>query len=122
LESEPLLKEIESLNERIQEYEVRVEKIARESYPHVELLKQAIFNPNRCWEIMVKHAIGPAARLWLANLFHPLGEALSRTIRKTLKPEQSEYEGRNAERQTKPDTICWPQRPAVLLADFEVLR
>src|SRR5438309_10741724 len=37
---EPLLKEIESLNERIQEYEVRVEKIARESYPQVELLKQ----------------------------------------------------------------------------------
>jgi transposase len=37
---EPLLKEIESLNERIQEYEVRVEKIAKESYPHVELLKQ----------------------------------------------------------------------------------
>src|SRR5580700_488688 len=37
---EPLLKEVESLNERIQEYEVRVEKIAKESYPHVELLKQ----------------------------------------------------------------------------------
>ncbi len=37
---EPLLKEIESLNERIQEYEVRMEKIAKESYPHVELLKQ----------------------------------------------------------------------------------
>jgi transposase len=37
---EPLLKEIESLNERIQEYEVRVEKIAKESYLHVELLKQ----------------------------------------------------------------------------------
>ncbi len=37
---EPLLQEIESLNERIQEYEVRVEKIAKESYPHVELLKQ----------------------------------------------------------------------------------
>jgi transposase len=37
---EPLLKEIESLNEHIQEYEVRVEKIAQESYPHVELLKQ----------------------------------------------------------------------------------
>src|SRR5260370_6112007 len=37
---EPLLKEIESLNERIQEYEVRVEKIAKESYPQVELLKQ----------------------------------------------------------------------------------
>jgi len=36
----PLLKEIESLNERIQEYEVRVEKIAKESYPQVELLKQ----------------------------------------------------------------------------------
>ncbi len=37
---EPLLKEIESLNERIQEYEVRMEKIARDSYPQVELLKQ----------------------------------------------------------------------------------
>jgi transposase len=37
---EPLLQEIESLNERIQEYEVRMEKIARESYPQVELLKQ----------------------------------------------------------------------------------
>src|ERR1700739_4790238 len=37
---EPLLKEIESLTERIQEYEVRVEKIAKESYPQVELLKQ----------------------------------------------------------------------------------
>src|SRR5258707_13168914 len=37
---EPLLQEIESLNERIQEYEVRIEKIAKESYPNVELLKQ----------------------------------------------------------------------------------
>ena len=37
---EPLLNEVESLNERIQEYEVRMEKIAKESYPHVELLKQ----------------------------------------------------------------------------------
>ncbi len=37
---EPLLKEIESLNERIQEYDVRVEKIAKESYPHVELLNR----------------------------------------------------------------------------------
>ena len=37
---EPLLKEIESLNERIKEYEVRMEKIAQESYPQVELLKQ----------------------------------------------------------------------------------
>src|SRR5258708_23874880 len=37
---EPLLKEVESLNERIQEYEVRMEKIAKERYPHVELLKQ----------------------------------------------------------------------------------
>jgi hypothetical protein len=37
---EPLLKEIESLNERIQEYVVRMEKIAKESYPQVELLKQ----------------------------------------------------------------------------------
>jgi len=37
---EPLLKEIESLNERIKEYDARMEKIARESYPHIELLKQ----------------------------------------------------------------------------------
>src|SRR5438067_1662164 len=37
---EPLLKEIESLSERIKEYDVRMEKIARESYPQVELLKQ----------------------------------------------------------------------------------
>jgi Transposase and inactivated derivatives len=37
---EPLLQEVESLNERIQEYEVRMEKIAKENYPHVELLKQ----------------------------------------------------------------------------------
>jgi len=37
---EPLLKEIESLNARIQEYDERMERIAKESYPHVELLKQ----------------------------------------------------------------------------------
>src|SRR6202007_1486952 len=37
---EPLLTEIESLNERIKEYDQRMEKIAKESYPHVELLKQ----------------------------------------------------------------------------------
>jgi transposase len=37
---EPLRKEIESLNERIKEYDVRVEKIAQQSYPQVELLKQ----------------------------------------------------------------------------------
>jgi transposase len=37
---EPLLKEIESLNERIKEYDARMEKIARESYRQVALLKQ----------------------------------------------------------------------------------
>jgi transposase len=37
---EPLLKEIESLNERIQEYNQRMEKIAQEGYPEVSLLKQ----------------------------------------------------------------------------------
>ena len=37
---EPLLKEIESLNERIQEYDERMEKIAKESYPQVALLQQ----------------------------------------------------------------------------------
>ena len=37
---EPLLKEIESLNERIQEYDERMEKIAKEVYPEASLLKQ----------------------------------------------------------------------------------
>src|SRR5580692_8771221 len=36
----PLLKEVESLNERIKEYDARMEKIAKESYPQVVLLKQ----------------------------------------------------------------------------------
>jgi transposase len=38
--AKPLLKEIESLNERIKECDARMEKIARESYPQVALLKQ----------------------------------------------------------------------------------
>jgi transposase len=37
---EPLFREIESLKERIQEYDQRIEKIAKESYPQVALLKQ----------------------------------------------------------------------------------
>lgn len=37
---EPLLKEIESLNEGIKEYNARMEKIAKEVYPEVFLLKQ----------------------------------------------------------------------------------
>src|SRR5713101_1243586 len=37
---EPLLKEVESLNERIKEYDERMEKIAKEVYPEVFLLKQ----------------------------------------------------------------------------------
>jgi transposase len=37
---EPLLQAIESLNERIQEYDERMEKIAKEVYPQVSLLKQ----------------------------------------------------------------------------------
>src|SRR2546426_689927 len=37
---EPLLREVESLNERIQEYDERMEKIAKEVYPEVSLLKQ----------------------------------------------------------------------------------
>src|SRR5271163_4009945 len=37
---EPLLTEIESLNERIPEYDERMEKIAQEVYPEVSLLKQ----------------------------------------------------------------------------------
>src|ERR1700683_4419610 len=36
----PLLKEVESLNEHIQEYDERMEKIAKEVYPQVSLLKQ----------------------------------------------------------------------------------
>ena len=37
---EPLLREIESLNERIQEYDRRIEKMANATYPEVQLLKQ----------------------------------------------------------------------------------
>ena len=37
---EPLLAEIESLNERIAEYDRRIEQIAKEAYPQVALLKQ----------------------------------------------------------------------------------
>jgi transposase len=37
---EPLLKEIESLSERIREYNQRIERIAQENYPQVGLLKQ----------------------------------------------------------------------------------
>src|SRR5271170_5484354 len=37
---EPLLKEVESLSERIKEYDERMEKIAKEVYPEVSLLKQ----------------------------------------------------------------------------------
>jgi transposase len=37
---EPLFREIESLNERIKEYERRIEKLAKETYPETELLKQ----------------------------------------------------------------------------------
>src|ERR1700735_4001668 len=36
----PLLTEIESLNERIAEYDTRIEQIAREKYPEVARLKQ----------------------------------------------------------------------------------
>jgi len=37
---EPLLREVESLNEHIKEYDRRIEKMAKETYPEVELLKQ----------------------------------------------------------------------------------
>jgi transposase len=37
---EPLLREIESLNERIAEYDRRIEKVAQEVYPEVALLQQ----------------------------------------------------------------------------------
>jgi transposase len=37
---DPLLREIESLNERITEYDRRIEQVAREVYPQVALLKQ----------------------------------------------------------------------------------
>jgi len=36
---EPLLREVESLNERIQEYDRRIEKMATETYPETALLK-----------------------------------------------------------------------------------
>ena len=37
---EPLMQEVESLNERIKEYDRRMEKMAKETYPETELLKQ----------------------------------------------------------------------------------
>ena len=37
---EPLLREVESLNERIREYDQRIEQIAKQAYPEVALLKQ----------------------------------------------------------------------------------
>ena len=37
---EPLLREVESLNECIQEYDRRIEKMAKEKYPETALLKQ----------------------------------------------------------------------------------
>jgi transposase len=37
---EPLLQEVESLNERIKQYDERMEKLAKEVYPQVSLLKQ----------------------------------------------------------------------------------
>jgi len=37
---EPLVREVESLNERIKEYDRRIERMAKETYPEVELLKQ----------------------------------------------------------------------------------
>ncbi len=36
----PLFKEIESLNERVKEYDQRMENIAKQAYPEVSLLKQ----------------------------------------------------------------------------------
>jgi transposase len=36
----PLLREVESLNERVKEYDQRMEKIAKEVYPEVSLLQQ----------------------------------------------------------------------------------
>jgi transposase len=37
---EPLLREVESLNERIQEYDQRISKMAKQTYPQTALLKQ----------------------------------------------------------------------------------
>ena len=37
---EPLLREVESLNERIQEYDRRIARMAKETYPETALLKQ----------------------------------------------------------------------------------
>jgi transposase len=39
---EPLLREVESLNERIQEHDRRIEKMAKQTYPETALLKQVM--------------------------------------------------------------------------------
>jgi hypothetical protein len=43
---EPLLQEIESLNERIAEYDRRIEQIAKEAHPEVALLQQGSRNTD----------------------------------------------------------------------------
>jgi hypothetical protein len=41
----PLLREVESLNQRIKEYDERMERMAKEVYPEVSLLQQV-----KVWE------------------------------------------------------------------------
>ena len=46
---EPLLAGIKNLSEQIREYHQRIECLAKQSYPQVELLKQAIPICGHCW-------------------------------------------------------------------------
>jgi len=53
---EPLLQEIDSLNEGIQEYDRRIAKMAKATYPEVELLKQSerCRRPD-CYDLCADH-------------------------------------------------------------------
>jgi hypothetical protein len=80
---EPLLAEIESLNERIKEYEVRMEKIARESYPQVELLKQvkALRLARHCKHpLFVSRFIYPERSLAPLTMRTSAGKLISRPV------------------------------------------
>jgi hypothetical protein len=45
---EPLLREVESLSERIQEYDRRIEIMAKEKYPETALLIESIRSWSHC--------------------------------------------------------------------------
>ena len=67
---EPLSRESESLNERIQEYDRRIAKMATAAYPEVELLKQVkgvgdLIAMTYCADHRRPTAIPEKSRCWM---------------------------------------------------------